>query len=153
MVPVVSTGPTGPQGPQGVQGTGTTGPTGPAGPTIISTLAQAEAGTDNTTAMSPLRVEQHMLANALGVDQTWQLVSRSAGVWYQNTTGKPIGAFGRGGIATPVRWRVGPSTSNFIEISMSDSDSNDSADYGWIIVPPNHFYQNIEIWNSATELR
>jgi hypothetical protein len=92
-------------------------------------------------------------AQQIGVGQTWQTVSRSPGVWYQNTTGRPIGVFGRGGIATPVRWLVGTSTSNFIEISMSDLDSNDSADYGWIIVPPNHFYQNIEIWANATELR
>jgi len=89
----------------------------------------------------------------IGVGQTWQLVTRSVNVWYQNTTGKPIGVFGRGSISSPVVWDVGPSTTDFIVIDMSDGDSGDSADYGWIIVPVDHYYRNTATWNSARELR
>jgi hypothetical protein len=56
----------------------------------FATQAQAEAGTDNTTLMTPLRVEQHMVANNLGQGQTWQAVTRVANTTYQNTTGRPI---------------------------------------------------------------
>jgi hypothetical protein len=56
----------------------------------IASQAQAEAGTDNTTVMTPLRTEEHTVATDLGWGQTWQLVSRSVDVSYQNTTGRPI---------------------------------------------------------------
>lgn len=60
--------------------------------TNLATQAQAEAGTDNTTLMTPLRTEQHMVANDLGWGQTWQnvLASRVGGTSYQNTTSRPI---------------------------------------------------------------
>lgn len=71
-------------------GTGASG-----NPTLSADLAsqvEAEAGTDNTKLMTPLRVEEHMIANTLGWGQTWQdvLASRTFGTSYQNTTGKPI---------------------------------------------------------------
>jgi hypothetical protein len=89
----------------------------------------------------------------IGVGQTWQAVSRSANVWYQNTTGRSIGVYAYGSIGGAVSWDVGVSTSNYINISMSDGDSNDSADYGWIIVPVDHYYRNTGTWNSPRELR
>lgn len=68
------TGPQGPAGPQGPQGdtgatgaTGAAGPVGPQGPTgpagadgllSAASQAEAEAGTDNTKAMTPLRVAE-----------------------------------------------------------------------------------------------
>jgi hypothetical protein len=88
-----------------------------------------------------------------GVDQTWQVVARSSNVWYQNTTGKPIGVYGYGSIGGGVSWRVGTSTASYESISMSDGDGGDSADYGWIIVPVDHFYMNTGVWNSPKELR
>lgn len=57
---------------------------------VIATQAEAEAGTNNTKLMTPLRVEQHMVDNALGWGQTWSYPSRSASTIYQNTTGRPI---------------------------------------------------------------
>lgn len=59
---------------------------------VTSTPDQARAGTDNTTHMSPLGVEQHMLANDLGQGQTRQNVkaNRVDGTWYTNNTGRPI---------------------------------------------------------------
>jgi hypothetical protein len=64
--------------------------------TVLSTAdlasqAQAEAGTDNITLMTPLRTEQHTLANDIGWDQTFNVgLTRVAGTNYQNTTGRPI---------------------------------------------------------------
>lgn len=59
----------------------------------ITSQTQAEAGTDNTTMMTPLRVEQHMVGNILGWGQTWQDLSgsRTHTTSYQNTTTRPIG--------------------------------------------------------------
>jgi hypothetical protein len=89
----------------------------------------------------------------IGVGQTWQAVSRSANVWYQNTTGRSIGVYAYGSISGGVNWEVGVSTSNYINITMHDGDSGDSADYGWIIVPVDHYYRNTGTWNSPRELR
>lgn len=65
-----------------------------------STNAQAIAGADDTTAMTPVRVQDAVnqfapaIANAvaIGVGQTWQDVtgSRVVGTAYQNTSGRPI---------------------------------------------------------------
>lgn len=54
--------------------------------------AQAEAGVDDATAMTPLRTRQAIATTAIGVGQTWQdlTASRSAGVTYTNSTGRPI---------------------------------------------------------------
>lgn len=61
---------------------------------VLASRPEAEAGTDTTKPMTALRVEQHMLANAIGWDQTWTDVtgSRAIGTTYQNTTGRPITA-------------------------------------------------------------
>ncbi len=61
----------------------------------LATTAEAETGTDTTRAVTPAGVEAHMVANALGWGQTWQNVtgSRSAGVTYTNSTGRPITVF------------------------------------------------------------
>ena len=58
----------------------------------LASQAEAEAGTDNTKLMTPLRVAQAIAVEAIGIGQTWQNVSgsRSAGTSYQNTTGRPI---------------------------------------------------------------
>ncbi len=55
---------------------------------LIATTAEAQAGTNNTKLMTPLRVADV----ALGVGQTWQNVttSRVSGTTYTNTTSKPI---------------------------------------------------------------
>jgi len=60
-----------------------------------STLAQAIAGTNTTTDMSPAAVKQAIVAlgsKGLGEGQTWQnmTASRTAGVTYTNTTGRSI---------------------------------------------------------------
>jgi hypothetical protein len=116
-----------------------------------------QSGVDtNDKLVSPAKVKaaiQALVPAGIGVGQTWQAVSRSVNVWYQNTTGRSIGVYAYGSIGGGVVWDVGVSTSNYINISMSDGDSDDSADYGWIIVPVDHYYRNTGTWNSPRELR
>lgn len=58
----------------------------------LATQSEAEAGTNNQTIMTPLRVEQHTLSNDIGWGQTWQQLtgSRISGTSYRNTTTRPI---------------------------------------------------------------
>jgi len=58
----------------------------------IASTAEAVAGTNNTNFMTPLRTAEQRNATALGWGQTWQDVSgsRTAGVTYTNSTGRPI---------------------------------------------------------------
>ena len=60
----------------------------------FASKSEAEAGTNNTKLMTPLRVKQsaEFDLKAVGVNQTWQNVrsSRVLGTSYQNTTGSPI---------------------------------------------------------------
>ncbi len=54
----------------------------------LATTAETQAGTDNTRAITPLKLKN----SVLGLGQTWQDVtaSRVVGTTYTNTTGKPI---------------------------------------------------------------
>lgn len=118
-----------------------------------------QAGTGTTQSLvSPANVKSAVLALAppdtsIGVGQTWVAVSRVSGTWYQNTTGRAIGVYAYGTIAAGPSWDIGSSTSNYVTISMSDGDSNDSADHGWVIVPVGHYYRNTGTWNNPRELR
>jgi hypothetical protein len=103
----------------------------------LSSQAQAEAGTDNTTQMTPLRVAQAIATEAVGLGQTWQTVTRTAGVSYQNTTGKPIQiAVKTGGSGSAVQVSVD-------NVTWITVDANDAADYGHssAIIPPNYYYR------------
>lgn len=54
----------------------------------LATTAETQAGTDDTRAITPLKLKN----SVLGLGQTWQNVtaSRVLGTTYTNTTGKPI---------------------------------------------------------------
>lgn len=54
----------------------------------LATTAETQAGTDDTRAITPLKLKN----SVIGLGQTWQDVtaSRVIGVTYTNTTGKPI---------------------------------------------------------------
>lgn len=56
----------------------------------IATAAEARAGAAPEKLMTPASVEQHMLANALGWEQTWAQVTRQGNTEYVNATGRPI---------------------------------------------------------------
>lgn len=103
----------------------------------LATQAEAQAGTDNTKLMTPLRVEEHTVANNIGWGQTWQTVTRTAGISYQNTTGRPICVVIKsGGSASLIQ--VSNDNSTWITV-----DSNDAADYGHatMIIPVNGYYR------------
>lgn len=79
----------------------------------------------------------------LGVDQTWQnvLSSRSNNTQYQNTTGKPIYVYARGGSVSG-----GSSITAFVGVSSADIQvGGQSAYFGnpglWFIVPDQHYYR------------
>lgn len=59
---------------------------------MIATTALAQALADDTTAITPKKMADALDVTALGRNQTWQNVtaSRSSGVTYTNTTGRPI---------------------------------------------------------------
>ena len=129
----------------------------PSGERALASQAQAEAGTDNTTIMTPLRVEQHMTANAIGWGQTWQSVtgSRANNTSYQNTTGRPISvsvSATSGTAGTVTMFQVSSDNITWITVvSRSDTALNNSS----IVVPNTWYYrlQNCTIITTWAELR
>ena len=85
-------------------------------------------------------------ATQIGVGQTWQTVSRSAGVSYQNTTGKPIM------VATMFQgsnsFQVSTDNSSWFTLDQSLNAIDES--HCQVIVPNNHYYKvtggNIRLW-------
>jgi hypothetical protein len=111
----------------------------------IATTAEAEAGTGNDQIMTPLRVEEHMEANALGWGQTWQNVagSRAHSTSYQNTTGRPIqvsiAAFG----AIPRIFQVSTDNATWVDVAVTGR-SVSGTNIAWNInanIPDGHYYR------------
>lgn len=73
----------------------------------IANEAEAQAGQAAGKLMDALRVEQHMLANALGWGQTWQAPGRTANTVYINDTPRPI----------MVSLGISSSTARFVQVS------------------------------------
>jgi hypothetical protein len=118
-----------------------------------------EAGTGTTESLvSPAKVKAAIEALAPGValgwGQSWQVVSRSVGTWYQNTTGKPIVFQWRtnsGGSGSSLS--VGISTGTSVSLSFSNGSSSLWMS-GAVVIPPDHFYKlNGNSISSARELR
>lgn len=124
----------------------------PAADISSGTVATARLGGNTANNTTFLRGDQTW-SGVFGAGQTWQVVTRSTDTWYQNTTGRPIGVYAYGSIGGGISWDVGVSTTVYVTISMSDGDSGDSADYGWIVVPDGHYYRNTGSWNNPRELR
>ena len=103
----------------------------------IASQAEAEAGTATDKLMTPQRAEDHMLANAIGWGQTWQTVSRTSGVSYQNTTGRPIMiAFAPSGSGDSLE--ISSDNTTFFTVG-SGSGAANTWNYG--IVPNQHYYK------------
>lgn len=126
---------------------GSTGITDADGGTVLSTAdlasqAEAEAGTDNTKLMTPLRVEQAVAAipvTEIGVGQTWQSFtgSRAASTSYQNLTGRPIMvAINTSNNTSPIQVSVNNST--WVTIGSSGGSVLGTVT---MIVPNNHYYR------------
>ncbi len=119
--------------------------------------AQAEAGADDATAMTPLRTAQAIAAQAsgIGINQTYQSVTRVSGTDYQNTLSRTIT------LVVTFNWRngqvrVGPSTAAYLQVSGNTSsvaeDSN-SRPVHTIPIPPGHYYRIDGNINNVKELR
>lgn len=111
----------------------------------IASQAQAEAGSDNATAMTPLRVEQHMAANDLGWGQTYTDVkaSRAASTSYQNTTGRPIvvAVTGIEGTATNGRsFEVSANGSTWLVAGRVGGNNNTMSSVA-VVIPPGWYYR------------
>lgn len=107
----------------------------------FSTQAEAETGTNNTRASTPLRVAQAINVRAVGIGQTWQNVagSRAVSTSYQNTTGRPI-------IVNMVL--NGGSTRRYVQVSSDNatwidigSDSGSSTPNSFVV--PNNWYYRV----------
>ena len=112
--------------------------------TEIATQAEAEAGVENTKAMSSLRVSQAIVESAMGssigVGQTWQDVSgsRAADTSYQNTTGRPIGVCVYQGDSS---WfRVSEDNATWLTLFVSDTDQDGGGMGGIYVIPDNYYY-------------
>jgi hypothetical protein len=120
----------------------------------LASQAEAEAGTNNTKTMTPLRTAQaiaELAPEGVGEGQTWQTVSRTPGTAYQNTTGKPIMIITGG--ADTGNIQIGVSSDNVTYINF-DKGANARYDIVGAIVPNNHWYKYYSSANfSAYELR
>lgn len=105
----------------------------------LASQAQAEAGTDNATLMTPLRAEQHMVANTLGWGQEWQAVTRTHGTTYQNTTPRPIMVCCI--LGDSVSFQVSLTGSSWLTIYTADTDQ-DTGNTGGIVIPAGTYYRS-----------
>jgi hypothetical protein len=106
---------------------------------VVASQAQAQAGTDNTSLMTPLRVEEHMVANALGWGQNWNGIGIAANTWYQNTTSRPILLVGSARVGANVTYYIASTQSTAVGITMTDASSS-LYDPLVLLVPVNYFY-------------
>lgn len=111
-----------------------------------ATQAQAEAGTDDATAMTPLRTAQAITARApaIGVGQTWQnvLASRVQDTAYQNTTGKPIQvAIGADAQDGPRSFQVSSNGSTWVLVGRFAENTGLRENNVFAIIPPGWYYK------------
>lgn len=118
--------------------------------------AQAEAGTDDATAMTPLTTAQAIAAQArtIGAGQTWQPVTRVSGTDYQNTRGRSIGVSctynGRNG-----KSYVGVSTGSYVQVGgglSAATEDTSSKPVHFFVVPAGHYYKLSGNINNVREL-
>jgi len=116
-------------------------------PAGLTNLSQAQVEDDTSTVfgqVSGQRLAQAVDAlvppdQSIGVGQTWQAVSRSANVWYQNTTGRSIVFQMKTSVTGNLEISVGPSTSVYSVQSWGDGSSG-TWNSATVIIPPNHYY-------------
>lgn len=103
--------------------------------------AQAEAATNNDTAMTPVRVDQYANANLLGKLQTWEAFTRSAGTIYTNTTGRPIMvAVVADATSAPRAFQVAPASGAFVTVGLFDEQGGLYSSVS-AIIPAGHRYR------------
>src|SRR5690606_36188517 len=118
----------------------------------IASPAQAQAGTNNTTVITPLRMAQGTIGSSV---QSWsnEFSNRSPNTIYQNTTGRPINVIVRAsGLSSGnhVIFRTSPNGSTgWIQIGLFVFDSSQSQS---AIIPNGWYYQingnvNLGAWS------
>lgn len=115
-----------------------------AGLVELATQAEAEAGTDDTVVMTPLKTAQAIAVLALGIGQSWTSVTRSSGVSVQNTSGKPIVfamATTNYGTGASVRIEVSSDNVTFYYAADSSNGVTSNRANGSAIVPNGHYYK------------
>lgn len=126
------------------------------GSEAIATQAEAEDGALNSRIMSPVRVEQHMLANALGWGQTWQDVSgsRARNTSYLNSTGRPIMVSATYNTGTAPKFQVSTNNSTWVTVVNAMTINAGERMFVSAIVPSGQYYRvndggagTIETWS------
>jgi hypothetical protein len=90
------------------------------------------------------------IAGIIGDGQTWQIVSRTDGTQYQNTTGKPIMVMVQGNSVNGIRSRA---TSGGTNILVSGGDNNNFICTHTAIIPNTWYYTYSNSSGSKAELR
>jgi hypothetical protein len=104
--------------------------------------------------VSPAKVAAAIVAlvpEGIGDGQTWQAVTRTAGVSYQNTTGKPIMVAGECSWQNSSGFEVSVDNSTWLEVL--DSTENDFSNPFSIIIPNNIYYRIKATIRLVRELR
>jgi hypothetical protein len=114
---------------------------------IEASITDARNGSSGSVVMTPRRVSDV----TLGLNQTWQGVSRAGDTWYQNTTGKAIQVQFRTGTGGSYRMRIGPSTSSFITQVIGDGSSG-TWNHAYNIIPNGYFWLVENIGGAAVIL-
>jgi hypothetical protein len=87
----------------------------------------------------PLDVDGGTAGDGIGYGQSWQVVNRSQGVWYQNQTGQPTMIFHKN-IWDGTIVDVGVATTTYVTMNYQDYDS-DLDNGSTIIIPAGHYYR------------
>lgn len=125
----------------------------------VASQAQAEAGTDNATGMTPLRTAQAIAAlvpapTAIGVDQSWAAINATASTSYvsnQNTTGQAIqisirintsSSGGQDPVYTSGRVDISADGSDWVRVAETVTNTATSTENTVnVIVPDDHYYR------------
>ncbi|MFN3693173.1 MAG: hypothetical protein ACK4SL_03720 [Candidatus Paceibacteria bacterium] len=86
-----------------------------------------------------IQVLARRAGGGIGYNQTWQVVNRTQGVWYQNNTDQPIMVFHKN-IWDGTIIDVGVSTTTSVRMNYQDYDS-DLDNGSTIIISPGHYYR------------
>ncbi|MES2966446.1 MAG: thrombospondin type-1 domain-containing protein [Patescibacteria group bacterium] len=100
---------------------------------------------DGTVCVSGDELASGGSGSGLGYDQEWQIINRTQGVWYRNTTSQPIMIFHKN-INSGTSISVGAATTTAVEMNYQDYDS-DLDNGSTIVIPQNHYYR----MNTGTE--
>lgn len=110
------------------------------------TLTTPNLGTPTAVVLTNATGTANSLNAGIGVNQTWQLPTRSTGTTYQNTTGKPIQvcfSFTASGNQRTITGDVSTDGTNWITIIKAFNSNDDDINGGNVsfIVPNNLYYR------------